>query len=156
MPRHVTLHYTLRDPTGRVIDTSEGGTPVTYVEGCGQVIDGLDEQLRSVAPGVQTRVQVPADRAYGSRDESQVVRVKRSSLPVSGELKVGDVFRTGADRHAPVVAVVGMEGEEIILDANHPLAGMDLTFDVRVESARPATSDEIREASAGGGSPPSA
>lgn len=151
MPRHVTLHYTLRDPSGRVIDTSEGGSPVTYVEGCGQVIDGLDEQLREVAPGVRTRVQVPAAQAYGPRDEAQVLRIKRSKMPVSGELKVGDVFRAGTDQHAPVVAVVGLEGEEVILDANHPLAGMDLTFDVTVEAARPATADEIREASGGGG-----
>ena len=51
MPRVVTFHYTLRDPQGRVIDTSAGGEPVTYLEGAGQIIDGLDEQLRAAAAG---------------------------------------------------------------------------------------------------------
>src|SRR4051812_2329613 len=113
--RVVSFHYTLRDPSGRVLDTSAGGEPVTYLEGAGQIIDGLDEQLRQTAAGGKTRVVVPASKAYGERDPNQVQRVKRVTLPVDGDLKVGDQFRTDGDRYAPVVTVAAIEGEEVLL-----------------------------------------
>ncbi|MSU51813.1 MAG: peptidylprolyl isomerase [Opitutaceae bacterium] len=152
-PRVVTFHYTLRDSVGRVLDTSEGGAPVAYLEGAGQIIDGLDEQLRGVVAGVKSRVQLPAARAYGERDPAQLQRVKRALLPISGDLRVGDTFQVGGDRAAPLVKVAGIEGEEVLLDANHPLAGVDLTFDVEIVAARPATPEELRHGpgAAGGG-----
>lgn len=143
MRRVITFHYTLRDPAGRVIDTSSGGSPVTYLEGAGQIIDGLDEQLRDVQPGTRTQIQVAAAAAYGERDPSQVQSVLRALLPVQGELKVGDQFQAGEDQFAPVVTVVGIDGDSILLDANHPLAGVDLTFDVELTAARPATPEEL-------------
>ena len=148
--RVVTFHYTLRDPSGRVLDTSAGGAPITYLEGAGQIIDGLDEQLRAVAAGAKTRVSVPAAKAYGERDPAQVQRVKRAVLPVEGELKVGETFQTGEDRSAPVVTVVGIEGDEVLLDGNHPLAGVDLTFDVEIVGAREANAEELRHGHAHG------
>jgi FKBP-type peptidyl-prolyl cis-trans isomerase SlyD len=150
MRRVVTFHYTLRDPQGRVIDTSAGGTPISYLEGAGQIIDGLDEQLRSVAEGTKTRVVVPAASAYGEHDPSQIQKVLRALLPVQGELKIGDQFQAGEDQFAPVVTVVGVEGDSILLDANHPLAGLDLTFDVDIVAAREATPDELAHGHAHG------
>ena len=150
MRRVVTFHYTLRDPQGRVIDTSAGGSPITYLEGAGQIIDGLDEQLRTVQPGAKARVQVPAAAAYGEHDPSQVQKVLRALLPVQGELKVGDQFQAGEDTFAPIVTVVGVEGDSVLLDANHPLAGVDLTFDVELVSARAATSEELAHGHAHG------
>lgn len=143
MRRVVTFHYTLRDPQGRVIDTSAGGSPITFLEGAGQIIDGLDEQLRAVQAGVKTRVQVPAAAAYGEHDPSQVQKVLRALLPVQGDLKAGDQFKAGDDRFAPIVTVIGIEGDSVLLDANHPLAGVDLTFDVELVAAREATPDEL-------------
>lgn len=105
MRRVVTFHYTLRDSSGRVLDTSAGGEPVTYLEGAGQIIDGLDEQLRFASAGEKARVTVPAAKAYGQHDPAQVQRVKRGLLPVEGELKIGDQFQTGPDRYAPTVTV---------------------------------------------------
>jgi FKBP-type peptidyl-prolyl cis-trans isomerase SlyD len=140
----VTFNYTLRDPTGRVLDTSAGGAPIVYLEGAGQIIDGLDEQLRGVPVGTKTRVQVPAARAYGERDPGQVRQVGRAQLPVEGELKIGDQFQAGSDRFAPVVTVVGLEGDRVTLDANHPLAGVALTFDVEIVAVRPATAEELQ------------
>jgi FKBP-type peptidyl-prolyl cis-trans isomerase SlyD len=143
-PRVVTFHYTLRDPAGRVIDTSAGGEPVVYLEGAGQIIDGLDTQLRTTGAGVKTRVQVAAAQAYGERDPAQVQRVKRALLPIEGELRVGETFQAGEDRYAPVVRVIALEGEEVLLDANHPLAGVDLTFDVEIIAVRAPTAEELR------------
>jgi FKBP-type peptidyl-prolyl cis-trans isomerase SlyD len=150
MRRVVTFHYSLRDPAGQLLDTSAGGPPITYLEGAGQIIDGLDEQLRPAPAGVKLRVQVPAAKAYGDRDPDQMQRVWRDQLPVAGALKVGDRFQAGEDRHAPVVTVVAIEGEQVLLDANHPLAGVDLTFDVEIVAVRPATADELRHGHAHG------
>lgn len=150
MPRVVSFHYTLRDVSGRVLDTSAGGEPITYLEGGGQIIEGLDEQLRSAQLGEKRRVHVPASRAYGERDPAQVRRVKRALLPVDGELQVGDQFRTDTDLHAPVVAIAGIEGDEVLLDANHPLAGVDLVFDVEITAVRAATQDELQHGHAHG------
>jgi FKBP-type peptidyl-prolyl cis-trans isomerase SlyD len=150
MSRVVTFHYTLRDPAGLVLDTSAGGEPVTYLEGAGQIIDGLDEQLRGAAAGLKSRIQVPAARAYGERDPAQQQRVKRALLPVGDDLQVGDTFQAGTDRAAPVVKVLAIEGDEVLLDANHPLAGVDLTFDIEIVGARPATPEEIRHGHAHG------
>lgn len=146
----VTFHYTLRDPSGQVLDTSVGAKPVTYLEGAGQIIDGLDEQLRGAAAGLKTRVQVPAAKAYGERDPAQVQRIKRSQLPVEGELNVGDQFQTDSDAFAPVVTVAGIDGDEVLLDANHPLAGVDLTFDVEIMGTRAATAGELSHGHAHG------
>ena len=151
MSRVVSFHYTLRDPSGRVLDSSAGSEPITYLEGAGQIIEGLDEQLRTVAAGQKERVVVPAAKAYGERDPAQVHRVKREVLPIEGELKVGDQFQTGADRLSPVVTVQAIEGDEVLLDANHPLAGVDLTFDVQITAVREPTADELSHGHAHGG-----
>lgn len=150
MPRVVTFHYTLRDPAGQVLDTSAGGEPIAFLEGAGQIIDGLDEQLRGEPAGRKTTVRVLAAKAYGPHDPAQVQRVPRAALPVDGGLKIGDVFQAGADRHAPVVKVVAIEGETVVLDANHPLAGVDLAFEVEIVTAREATAEELRHGHAHG------
>lgn len=139
----VTFHYTLRDTQGRLLDTSAGGNAISYLEGAGQIIDGLDEALKGVAPGTKQAVNVPAAKAYGEYDAEQVQRVLRSLLPVEGDLNPGDQFRAGEDAFAPIVKVVEVDGDHVVLDANHPLAGVDLVFDVEVVSVRAATEEEI-------------
>jgi FKBP-type peptidyl-prolyl cis-trans isomerase SlyD len=134
-----------------VIDTSEGGEALAYLEGGGQIIDGLDRRLRSAKQGDKLKVHVPADEAYGAHDAGQVQKVNRRRLPVEGELRVGDQFHAGSDRHAPIVKVVAIEGDDVTLDANHPMAGVDLWFDVEIVSARPASAEEISHGHAHGG-----
>ena len=151
MPRNaVTFHYTLRDPRGQLLDTSAGGDPITYLEGAGQIIEGLEARLQNLPAGTKQRIEVPAAQAYGEHDAEQVQRVLRVVIPVEGELKAGDQFRAGDDQFAPVVTVVGVEGDEVLLDANHPLAGVDLTFDVEIVAVRPATAEELSHGHAHG------
>jgi len=140
----VSFHYTLRDPDGRLLDTSAGGAPVSYLEGAGQIIDGLAEGLSGLAAGVKATVQVPAAKAYGEHDEAQVQRVLKALLPIEGELKPGDQFQAGEDPMSPVVRVVAVDGDEVLLDANHPLAGLDLTFEVEVTGVREANEEELK------------
>jgi FKBP-type peptidyl-prolyl cis-trans isomerase SlyD len=148
--RTITFHFTLRDAAGHLLETSQGGAPVAFVEGDGTIIDGLEAALRGLTAGTRKSVVVPAAHGYGERDESLVQRVKRSTVPVA-DLKVGDRFQTGPDRHAPIVTVVGLEGDDVVLDANHPLAGVELHFAVEVVAVRPATADELRRSAAAGG-----
>lgn len=146
----VTFHYTLRDTRGQILDASLGGDPVSFVEGAGQIVEGLEEGLRGLAVGTKAHIGVPAAKAYGERDESQVQRVLRALLPIEGEVKPGDQFRAGSDTFAPIVTVVGVEGEELLLDANHPLAGVDLEFEVEVLGVREATKEECEHGHAHG------
>ncbi len=148
--RVVTFHYTLRDPAGRILDTSAGGEPITYLEGAGQIIDGLDSRLRRAEAGAKQRVQVPAAEAYGEHDAAQVQQVKRAVLPIDGELALGAQFQAGPDRNAPVVTVVAIDGEQVTLDANHPLAGVDLEFEVEIVTVRGATPEELSHGHAHG------
>jgi FKBP-type peptidyl-prolyl cis-trans isomerase SlyD len=138
----VTFHYTLRDTRGQVLDASLGGDPISFLEGAGQIVEGLEQGLGGLAAGTKATIGVPASKAYGERDETQVQRVLRSLLPIEGEVKPGDQFRAGPDAFAPIVTVVGVEGEELLLDANHPLAGVDLEFEVEVLAVREATTEE--------------
>ena len=142
--RVVTFHYVLKNAAGKLLDTSQGGEPIAYLEGAGMIIDGLDEALRDWQPGAKGLVEVAAAAGYGEHDPEQVRKVPRDVLPVGGDLKVGDQFQTAPDRGAPVVTVVGIEEDGVILDANHPLAGVDLTFDVEIVSAREATPTELQ------------
>jgi FKBP-type peptidyl-prolyl cis-trans isomerase SlyD len=79
-----------------------------------------------------------------------VQKVKRTALPVAAELRVGEQFQAGEDRYAPVVTVVAIEGDEVTLDANHPLAGVDLTFEIELVAARAATAAELSHGHAHG------
>ena len=140
--RTITFHYTLKDGSGRLIDTSRGGAPTPFTEGAGQIIEGLEEQLLRMAAGEKRTVVVPPERAYGARDAGLVQKVPRARLPVD-DLKVGDQFQTGPDRQAPIVTVLAIEGDEVLLDANHPMAGQELHFEVEVVAVRAATPEEL-------------
>jgi len=143
--RHLTFHYTLRDREGRMLDTSHGAAPLACVEGAGQIIEGLEMVLRGMAAGEERRVVVPPEKGYGLREAAMVQKVPRNRLPVD-ELKVGDQFQTGPDRQDPVVTIVAIEGDDVVLDANHPLAGQELHFEVHLLTARPATPAELPDA----------
>lgn len=144
-PRLLTFHYTLRDAAGRVLDTSRGGEPMSCLEGAGQIIEGLEEPLRQMIAGETRQVVVPPGRGYGKREADLVQKVPRARLPVA-DLKVGEQFQTGPDRQAPVVTVVAIEGDEVLLDANHPLAGQELHFEVELVTVRAATHPELQPA----------
>ncbi len=138
----VSFHYTLRNPQGQMLDASIGGEPIQYLEGVGQIIDGLEEALTGLPAGTKRVIMVAAEKAYGKRDPELIRKVARNRLPVE-KLNLGDMFQTDGDRHAAIVTVVGIEGEEVTLDGNHPLAGQDLIFDVEVLNVRAARQDEL-------------
>lgn len=143
-PRHLTFHFVLRDAAGTVLDTTLGGEPATCVEGAGQVIDGLEAALVRMRAGESLRIVIAPEQAYGARDDGLIQRVPRSHLPVD-DVRPGDRFQTGPDRHAPVVTVIAVDGEVVVLDANHPLAGQELHFEVDLVAERAATPSELKD-----------
>jgi FKBP-type peptidyl-prolyl cis-trans isomerase SlyD len=143
--RVVSFHYTLRNPEGRILDTSRGSDPVIYLEGAGMIIDGLDEALREAKPGDQLKVEVPPEKGYGQPDPAQVQPVPRNRIPVPGEIKIGDQYQTGPNPEDPVVRVVAVEKDQVMLDANHPMAGLELTFEVEIMQARMARGEEVAQ-----------
>jgi FKBP-type peptidyl-prolyl cis-trans isomerase SlyD len=143
--RHLTFHYTLRNRAGRILDTSRGAEPLGCLEGAGQIIEGLELALRGMQAGEKRTVVVPPERGYGVREDGLIQKVPRSRLPVD-DARVGDQFQTGPDRSSPIVTVVAIEGDDIVLDANHPLAGEELHFEVELTAVRAATPAELQAA----------
>ncbi|MDQ8204443.1 peptidylprolyl isomerase [Pelagicoccus sp. SDUM812003] len=138
----ISFNYTLRNKAGEILDQSPDGRPLEFLSGAGFLIEGLEENLLEMNAGDKGEVLVRPEKGYGFRDEAQIDVVSLSQLPVD-EVKVGDYFQAGPDRHAPVVRVVKVEGENVTLDANHPLAGEDLFFTVDVVSKREASEEEL-------------
>lgn len=148
--RVVTIHYTLTDDGGAVLDSSRGGEPLSYLEGAGNIIPGLESQLLSAKVGDKKIVKVPAKDAYGEKREDLTVKVARTQFPADIDLKVGDRFRGGAGDHSPIFQVMEVADGQVTLDGNHPLAGKDLNFDVEVSAVRDASAEEVSHGHAHG------
>lgn len=137
------IDYTLFDPQGNVLDSSEGAEPLAYLHGAGNIIPGLEKALEDKQAGDALRVTIPAAEAYGERDDQALEVIKRSQIQMDGEVEVGMQLHAHGPHGAQILTVVDVDGDEITLDANHPLAGVDLTFDVKVVTVRDATVEEL-------------
>ena len=131
----VRLHYTgtLADVT--VFDSSDGREPLEFTQGSGQIIPGLDQAIPGMAVGDKKTVEVPADQAYGQPHPNARQDIPRSEIPDSIPLEVGIQLQMQApDGQAIPVRVVALTDDTVTLDANHPLAGKDLTFAIELVS----------------------
>ncbi len=138
-----TIDYTLTDPQGQVLDTSKGAEPLTYLHGVGGIIPGLEHALEGKAQGEQVSVTIAPEQAYGNRNDQLVQQVPRKLLQGTQSVTPGMQFRAQGPQGMQVVTVVKVEGENVTIDANHPLAGVTLNFDVNVVGVREATEDEL-------------
>ena len=140
-PQVISFHYTLTDPAGTTLDSSVGHEPLTFMTGTGQIIPGLESQLAPLKIGDKQRLSVAAKDAYGERDPARVFDVPIEKFP-DKNVKVGDRFRMGTNHQAAVVTVVNVSDQQVRIDTNHPLAGVDLTFAVELVAKRAATPEE--------------
>lgn len=132
----VHIHYTGRLDDGTVFDSSEGREPLEFVLGSGQVIPGFDDAVTGMEVGESKTVTIPAHRAYGVKRDELILDFPRSELPAGIEPQVGQHLQMSTpDGQAFQVEVVGASPEGVVLDANHPLAGKDLTFDIELVAA---------------------
>lgn len=138
----VTMDYTLTDEQGNTIDTSEGREPLAYIHGVGGIIPGLEAALEGRTPGEQLQVKISPEDGYGDRDESLLQVVPRDRFDVD-DVNVGMQFHAQSDDGVSIVTVVAVTDENVTVDANHPLAGVTLNFDVEVKEVREATEEEL-------------
>ncbi len=147
--RHVTLDYQLRGDDGDLLDASEGegGEPIRYVHGYGMLVPGLEAALAGLHAGDEREVVVPAAAGYGERDEELVLEIDRAEFPDPTAVQVGDEFvAESPDGDEIPMSVVEVKGDVVVVDANHPLAGMTLHYQVKVRDVREATEAEIEKA----------
>lgn len=139
-----TIDYTLTNPSGQVLDTSKGAQPLSYLHGVGGIIPGLETALEGKSKGDQLNVTIPPDQAYGARNEQLVQDVPKKAFQGVQDVRPGMQFRAqGPQGQTQVVTVVSVADESVKVDANHPLAGVTLSFDVNIVDVREATQDEI-------------
>jgi FKBP-type peptidyl-prolyl cis-trans isomerase SlyD len=148
--RVVSIDYTLRDNGGNLIDSSDGSEPLTYLHGNGNIIPGLEKELAGKKAGDSLKCVIAAADAYGERDDSLVFKVAKKEFD-GADVEVGMQFEAHGEEGAQVVTVVAVEGDEVTIDANHPLAGEQLHFDVKVTDVREATAEELEHGHVHGG-----
>ena len=139
----VSIHYILTNVAGEQLDSSRSEEPMVYLHGFGQIIPGLENALAGKVVGDKFNVTVASAEAYGDRRDDMVQVVSKSMFKDIGEVEVGMQFHADASHGVNVVTVSKVEGDDITIDGNHPLAGEELTFDVEVMDIRSATEDEL-------------
>ncbi|KJV05916.1 FKBP-type peptidyl-prolyl cis-trans isomerase [Methylocucumis oryzae] len=139
----VSIHYTLTNDEGEVIDSSDGNEPLVYLHGYGNIISGLEAALTDKAVGDKLNVRIEPEDAYGLFYEDRIQVIPRAMFEGINELAVGMQFHADVSSGPGVVTIVDIDGDDITIDGNHPLAGVPLTFAVEIIDIRPAADEEL-------------
>ncbi len=145
----VTIHYTVKDESGEVLDTTEGRDPMTYLHGAGNVVPGLEAALEGKGAGDKIETTLSPAEAYGARDEAKVRNVPRRRIQ-DEKIRVGGRYRVAVETGWIVAYVMEIKGDYVSIDGNHPLAGKTLHFQVAVTDIRDATEQELQHGHAHG------
>lgn len=140
----VSFQYSLADKDGNALDASPIDEPLTYIHGQNKIIPGLERELEGKKINDVLIVNVEAKDAYGERQEQMVQKIPRSNFQAQ-EIKVGMRFEAKTSNGAVSVVITEITDEEVTVDGNHPLAGKDLTFDVRIVDVRESTKKEVED-----------
>jgi FKBP-type peptidyl-prolyl cis-trans isomerase SlyD len=146
----VTIDYTLTNGKGSVLNSSVGNEPFSFVHGTGSIIPGLETALEGKSSGDAFTVRITPEEGYGPRNESLMQVVSKDLFEDVGELQVGMQFEAKTNAGKQLLTIVRVEGNDVTIDANHPLAGETLNFDVTVRDVREATSEELSHGHAHG------
>jgi FKBP-type peptidyl-prolyl cis-trans isomerase SlyD len=139
----VVMHYAVSDSEGTLIDSSYEDKPMAIIQGVGYLIPGLDDALIDHQAGDKFEVAVACDQAYGERHDDYVQTVPREVLAGVEDLALGTQLRATTDDGEQTVIVIDVQDDVITVDGNHPLSGLDLSFDVEVIEVREATAEEL-------------
>ena len=138
-----TINYTLKDKDGEVRDETQDGS-FAYLHGARNIIPGLENELEGKEVGYKNSVVIEPKDAYGERNLEQIQRVPLSMFPDDVEIQEGMQFEAQSDNGMPiVVTVTAIDAGEVIVDGNHPLAGIQLYFDIEVIDVRDASEEEL-------------
>lgn len=139
----VSVHYTLSNDAGTILDQSTDDNPLIYLHGKGNIVPGLEKALTGQTTGTQLDITVAPDEGYGNREEYMVETVNRSMFEGLDEISVGKQFHAEGNTGPVVVTVTKIDGDDITIDGNHPLAGENLNFTIEIIAIREATEDEL-------------
>jgi FKBP-type peptidyl-prolyl cis-trans isomerase SlyD len=148
----VVLEYTLKDDKGVVLDSSDAddGEPIVYVHGYGMLVPGLEAALVGLEVGSVKDVTVSPEEGFGERDDELVLEIDRGDFPDPKKVVVGDeVVAESPDGDEVPMRVVEVKTDTVVVDANHPLAGVTLRYSLVVKEVAAASDEEIAEAAAG-------
>lgn len=140
----VAFYYTLTNDAGEVLDTNrKGGKPMAYLHGRGNIVPGLEKALVGASKGQTLKVDVAPADGYGERREELLEKVPRTAFPAEAPVEPGAIFHgKQPDGRVMQIRVHAVEGEEVTVDHNHPLAGATLHFEVTIDGIREATEEE--------------
>lgn len=140
----VSIHYTLTNNDGEVLDSSEGNAPLTYLHGVGNLIPGLENELLGKSVGDEFEVSIPPAEGYGELNEQLIQSVPLSAFEGVDKVEPGMQFRAaGPDGAEQLITVTAIDGDMVTINGNHPLAGTTLNFKVEITAIRDATEEEI-------------
>jgi FKBP-type peptidyl-prolyl cis-trans isomerase SlyD len=143
--RVVSIDYTLKDDEGHVLDSSKEHGALAYLHGAGNIVPGLEEALHGREEGESISVQVTPDQGYGEKDESLQQSVPREVFQTDTTIEPGMHFQATGPHGAQLITVVDVQDDEVTIDANHPLAGQTLNFEVTIVGVRDATESEVTQ-----------
>lgn len=139
----VSIDYTLTNARGEVLDSSEGGAPLPYLHGSGNIIPGLETALEGKDEGERVTASIPPEQAYGPRNEELVQSVPRDRFEGVENIAPGMEFQAKTEAGVHPVKVVAVDDDSVTVDANHALAGETLNFDIQIVEVRDATEEEL-------------
>ncbi len=137
-----SFHYTLTNEAGETLDSSAGAEPLTYLHGAGNIIPGLEQALEGKEAGEKFKVTIDAENAYGEK-HPEMVQVVPKSMFDGMAVEPGMQFQAQVSNGPGIITVIEVNGDEVTIDGNHPLAGEALTFEVEVTEVRDATDEEL-------------
>lgn len=141
----VSIHYTLTNDAGEVVDSSVNSQPLTYLHGSHNIIAGLEQALAGKSVGDKLEVTVEPEQAYGEYLPELVATLSRSMFEGVDQLEVGMQFHASAPNGGmQIVTIRDIDGDDVVVDGNHPLAGQRLHFNVEVMDVRDASADELQ------------
>ena len=139
----VSIHYTLKDDKGKLMDSSVDKSPLPFIQGIGQLISGLENQLEGKEKGEKLKAKIAPVDAYGEYRDDMVFEVEKKGFKGDEELKVGLQVEVELEEGKSIAIVSKIDGEDVTLDLNHPLAGQTLHFDVEIMDVREPTEEEL-------------
>ena len=140
----VAIDYTLSNDAGEVIDSSAGAEPLVYLHGASNIVAGLENALTGKAVGDELEVSVEPQDAYGEYSAELITNLGREMFEGVDELEVGMQFHASApDGGMQIVTIRDIDGDQVTIDGNHPLAGQQVNFKVKVVSIREASQEEV-------------
>lgn len=140
----VTINYQVKDTDGKVLESSDQNGPLTYLHGAHNLIPGLENALTGKTVGEALTVEVQPEQGYGPIMPELIQKVPHDAFQDIDQVELGMVFHAEGDNgQVHQVTVTEVESDGVTVDANHPLAGKTLTFDVSIEGVREATEEEV-------------